>query len=1239
MSSTYAVYPPSSVVDSSKLDRMNEPRIVSSSESLNHSLNGQASHLVQSQAHAQFDNQFDTHIPPFVPVGTPSLFSTPNYNPGHNHNHLSPFSPSQQPSDSASPVLNSHTPAESISALSIHYQSSEFSEPGDDPFFGIDLNNFEGSPSFLDEGLEGFLHSVAADPSSGIVVPRPAVESLDHAPEGPSYCPISPDQTPSLHTTSPHNGANGDGAHAVFSGPVPSSISPRDLARLPKHARGSLDLNNSGSGSQLTPDTSGSGRSSEDGLVLVPPRPVMNGQSPRVTVSLWGRDNVDATAPNPGGPFSGIAPDDLSVPYPMAGQPTLAHADDDRPRTRYRSASHGGLDPEHRPSTEVPISMNQMAAQRQVDERNHEVDEWLSRAQTMPRQGDTPRPSNRALPEQPRLQTGDEDDGIPLREIALGHETDNVVVPGQAYYTGTGGEFTQEDLDIIRQNRIWGNAPVLFPISRADSGRFQPATSQAAIERFERMCRDTDSIVSRAATWGTRRRSLPSVSDIEDVTGGSFLKKLSLSRSDSRRPNFLKDLRGLVRKPSASFKRSRPEPAEEEPPASAEPSIVRRDSLAPPTRSLSWGRKQAVVPSINTAFIAMGSNMASIGTSHARSGSISATPITSPRSPGGFGLTVTKHTGRNRSKSDLPKPSSLASMWKKTGGPPVSSFAKSAAPAPAPVSVANAAAADAEDDDEEEDDLDENDESKHDNDEAKAEADQIIEEITPNFAGFQQHVLKLNPMLAADPNSKYLVDRIAHQQIIRYKGLLNLKVKHLQQTATGHCPSGSLCIALGGSARTLDAKGDQRGLGALSARFDGSDDGDMTPLEGAINQESFPCDIPMPPHTTLPAEFECQLCYQPKKFQKPSDWTKHVHEDVQPFTCTWPSCRDPKIFKRKADWVRHENEGHRHLEWWTCDVEDCRHVCFRRDNFLQHLVREHKFPEPKVKTKAAIKRAGAVDPTWQKVEKCHEETSNRPSNEACRFCGQSFPTWKKLTVHLAKHMERISLPILRLVERRALEADTIISPVQDPPPRPFPATFPDLNPTGVNQSIKREPQPFDHYPLMAAQAQAEAQAQVHAQMARSMRPMAYPTTPQQQHPQQFMFSMPQSSHYQPQPMYHGQLDTMSPAMGSSPHMGVQHGFTTLSPQGYAGLPVTTGAYMAANPAQYISVAPDAEPFPAMTMDALGLHDPTGLGGVGVGPMHFGGMLDPSSAGADQYPTQGSATPFSHSPHQRQGGFM
>jgi len=66
-------------------------------------------------------------------------------------------------------------------------------------------------------------------------------------------------------------------------------------------------------------------------------------------------------------------------------------------------------------------------------------------------------------------------------------------------------------------------------------------------------------------------------------------------------------------------------------------------------------------------------------------------------------------------------------------------------------------------------------------------------------------------------------------------------------------------------------------------------------------------------------------------------------------------------------------------------------------------------------------------------DQCYHETTNKPQDEPCKFCGKTFPTWKKLTVHLAKHMEHIALPILRLVEASNVDADTIISPVENMP--------------------------------------------------------------------------------------------------------------------------------------------------------------------------------------------------------------
>ena len=225
--------------------------------------------------------------------------------------------------------------------------------------------------------------------------------------------------------------------------------------------------------------------------------------------------------------------------------------------------------------------------------------------------------------------------------------------------------------------------------------------------------------------------------------------------------------------------------------------------------------------------------------------------------------------------------------------------------------------------------------------------------IVPNYEGFKAHIRRLNPGM--DSQYNWLVSRIAHQQEIRFKTLLEMRVKHSQAIERRQCAAGPLCLALGGSTTLLDMKGrllvdksKAGGQGSSRVVSDLSDD-DSNPGEGALTDETFPQGVPLPPTRNLPAEFECQLCFKAKKVQKPTDWTKHVHEDVAPFTCTYENCKEPKSFKRKADWVRHENERHRHLEWWICQIEDCRHPCYRKDNFLQHIVREHKLPEVRFK--------------------------------------------------------------------------------------------------------------------------------------------------------------------------------------------------------------------------------------------------------------------------------------------------
>uniref|UniRef100_L2G6K5 C2H2 finger domain-containing protein n=1 Tax=Colletotrichum fructicola (strain Nara gc5) TaxID=1213859 RepID=L2G6K5_COLFN len=1020
------------------------------------------------------------------------LTATSSFDP----NHLSPAS--QLQSSSVSPNYND-TPAESISTYS-QYHSDYTSDMDDslDPFFGVDFNATEpGTPSFL--GPESRTDSFG---QNAIAQSFSEARKRNGTLEANSY-PFTPEQTASLHTTSPGS----DRRTIAKSVPdrLPTSISPQELQR------------------------------------------------PFQAQSFAPYASIERT----------FTPDDENSSTARGGGISSAGdliSSQEHAPSRRSSLSRRGLDPDNRPSIEV-ASVNEMVTRGEIEKKNQEVNQWLNKSVAPPPPQETVQASPKDVAEDERLN----------RPIDLGDQTEN-------------------------RQQVWGDAPTIQQISGPSTDRYQPESSQAAIARFNRMCMDNESIVSKAATWGTRRRnSLPSLHDVdtENVTSGSLLKKLSISRGEGgRRPSILKELRGIVRRPSATFKRSRsihedePNRAEASPPEKREslPSLM-------PGRTGSWGTKKAPTPSINTALISMGGTVASIGTTHARTGSISATPITSPKSPFG-GLQVRNTLRRPRSKSDLPKGSSgsgethsnLVGMWRKTGGPPVANLAKT-----------SSTNLDLDDDDDDDDDFEEG--------EGNSESGKLIDSITPNFAGFQQHILSLNPDLA--DNHNFLVDRIAHQQVVRYKTLLNAKVKHLGIGAA--CTSGNLCQARGGRPVLLDQRGDLRELDPLSTGLD-SGDGDSTPIEGAITKDSFPQDIPMPPTQSLPAEFECQLCFALKKPKKPSDWTKHVHEDVQPFTCTWDRCRDPKIFKRKADWVRHENEGHRHLEWWTCDVEDCRHTCYRRDNFLQHLVREHKFTEPKNKTKAAIKRAGGMDPTWQKVEQCRHETTKKPQEEACRFCGKQFPSWKKLTVHLAKHMEHISLPILRLVAAKELEPDTIISPVQDPPPRTI---FPD--PLSATSAVKTEPsQPQGFMNPYQQNMMPNSGFQ-------SMDQFGYATG-----------NAGNSFDY----MYGTQYTNNGQSMGGHNMLGVSqpvnHGFN----QQYqnANNMGLSGSFMGAQ--QFGSMAPDTEPFPSLDQNALGLQQPSQMGSQ----MTYDGLMGQNSINKNQYGSQGSISPYSHSPLQGGGGF-
>ena len=537
-------------------------------------------------------------------------------------------------------------------------------------------------------------------------------------------------------------------------------------------------------------------------------------------------------------------------------------------------------------------------------------------------------------------------------------------------------------------------------------------------------------------------------------------------------------------------------------------------------------RRHSRSPSLSNALMAMTSQIASVGGSQ----SVRAvSPAPSPN-PERNSLSLPQFTGRGRSRSEIPRPTSpgLINLMTAHGGPPVPNITSPRVSSEAdqtPTStLLGADTGGAED----EHDVDMSDKKG-----VVMDFPAIQSLPVPTFEGFKSQIMQLNPRLGPA-----LIHRLAHEQDRRYKVLVGLQQKHAQAAASRSCKSANFCFAQGGQEKLLqDPKVPAEiEAGQIQFRVSNFTDGHEQEYaigEGTVAAAQFPPGVPLPPVSRLPARFECPICFQVKTFKKPSDWSKHVQEDVQPFTCTFPHCNEPKSFKRKADWVRHENEKHRQLEWWTCAFSECNHTCYRKDNFVQHLVREHKMPEPKIKKGSTAeeapnsRREQDLERLWQMVEECRHETDQGPQSEPCRFCGNVCSEWRKLSVHLGKHLEQLAMPVLRLSKSSAPIPGPV--PVNNPvgrsaaPLASYPTHETSLQPQYATRNTSISLNPLDYsisgtelsmepesisdsldYPYMGFQGlhpgQAQAQTQSHPLHQNSTYPPLYNAVPRARSP-------------------------------------------------------------------------------------------------------------------------------------------
>ncbi|KAJ5312877.1 hypothetical protein PENANT_c049G03560 [Penicillium antarcticum] len=714
---------------------------------------------------------------------------------------------------------------------------------------------------------------------------------------------------------------------------------------------------------------------------------------------------------------------------------------------RHPSTHLAGIDPDSRGNEYVP-SPNDIQIKREREERNEDITHWsVSVSCANSEAGDEPPspPRRHHVPSRLRARsTGDrplkEEDYFSLKCRSAGrsfpgpgvlvHESSDELLSEDEESIATGSDSIPANVD--EPGRYDRSTPEVYSsLNQPDEGlrlypwhdpphdssprseAMQPTSSTDAMIAFEKRVRDLET-ASLTATIDNN--------SIINVT--TSLEKFSVKDQPKRRLSLLK--RPWIQQASSKIKRSASDLSLISQ-SSTYPGPQLREAPEPQPKPYSprnvfstRPRRHSRSPSLTNALLSMSSQMAAVGGSSSVQAA-SPAPAPSPN-PERHSLSLPLKS-RGRSRSEVPRPSNpgLMNLMTAHGGPPVPNitspgrFSSDAAHPPRSPLLGIKPIC----------------ENK---DNVMGDSKGIVMDFPavqslpePTIEGFKSQIMQLNPRL-----EPALLHRLAHEQDRRFKILVELQQNHSQAVVNQTCKSRTFCFASGGQATFLPQSkvptGSETGQSQFRVKNHSPGHEQHSTVETTATAAQYPPGVPPPPVNQLPAQFECPICFEVKKFQKPSDWSKHVQEDIQPFTCTFPHCTEPKSFKRKADWVRHENEKHRQLEWWTCAFPECHHTCFRKDNFVQHLVREHKMPEPKLKngktSEADIlpnsRREEDVKRLWQTVEECRHDTDRTPQSEPCRFCGNVCSDWRKLSVHLGKHMEQLAMPVLHLAKPSAL---------------------------------------------------------------------------------------------------------------------------------------------------------------------------------------------------------------------------
>lgn len=138
--------------------------------------------------------------------------------------------------------------------------------------------------------------------------------------------------------------------------------------------------------------------------------------------------------------------------------------------------------------------------------------------------------------------------------------------------------------------------------------------------------------------------------------------------------------------------------------------------------------------------------------------------------------------------------------------------------------------------------------------------------------------------------------------------------------------------------------------------------------------------------------FPCPFCFLIISVNSKRSWKKHVLKDLQPYSCTFPSClNSKKLFERRHEWFQHEIQFHR--RFWHC-IEGCQAQFQSKEGLERHLMKHHD--------------SCAVPQGLVRLTTSGETRPNMRTITRCILCGQGLEL-RELERHLGRHQKQLAL--------------------------------------------------------------------------------------------------------------------------------------------------------------------------------------------------------------------------------------